>query len=69
MFPNPTSGPLFIDVPENGRLEVLDVSGRIMLSRIVASGRLELGIEGLSAGLYHLKLQADHLYTTRILRN
>ncbi|MBK9075366.1 MAG: T9SS type A sorting domain-containing protein [Flavobacteriales bacterium] len=67
VYPNPSSGPIFIDVPENGGLELLDISGRIVLARPVRAGRLELGLEALNSGLYYFKIQGEHLYTTRVI--
>ncbi|MBK7269065.1 MAG: T9SS type A sorting domain-containing protein [Flavobacteriales bacterium] len=54
-------------MPENGGLELLDISGRIVLARPVRAGRLELGLEALNSGLYYFKIQGEHLYTTRVI--
>lgn len=64
LYPNPTKGRLMVQVPDlagsAGRVDVrlLDLTGRNLLGvhNLAASGRVELDLESLPAGIYFLQL-------------
>lgn len=57
IYPNPVSDNLIFDSEENGTLEVLDLSGKIVASNYVISGRNTLSVSDLVPGMYLLRLQ------------
>jgi beta-glucanase (GH16 family) len=66
VYPNPTTGDVTIDLGEEmmaqARLEVCDLSGRVLVSRIVKveSGRAEVeGLENLKGGVYFFRLTTN----------
>lgn len=56
VFPNPTSGPLYLDMDEAPRaVQLYDLSGRLLL-RQEAFDRLQLHLGNLNAGVYLLEI-------------
>jgi hypothetical protein len=59
ILPNPTSGTFWVEnVPTNAQLELLDVSGQVIYQQIARSDREEILIDGLTSGLYLLRITA-----------
>jgi len=55
LYPNPASGSLFVRIPENRQLsfyEIIDFTGRVLLSGNCRPGTQEIKLKDLSAGLY-----------------
>ncbi len=59
IYPNPTSGRVFIDGTDDVQLvEVYDISGKRVISQVVNNSSVELDLQALSDGMY-----LTHLYT------
>jgi len=59
LFPNPASNEIniqFEDLNTNLELEIIDASGRIFLTKSVASNRVNININELAVGSYFLRL-------------
>lgn len=62
LYPNPSNGQFYIglaeDEIEEGKLEIYNVKGQLVLSELIeeASGNLSINLEGLSNGTYYLEL-------------
>jgi len=61
LFPNPTSGSLIVDLGkyQAERAMLMDLSGRIIESRVVQSQRLEFNLSGYANGLYFVRLEGS----------
>lgn len=59
VYPNPATDRLFVELNDQSinKASVLDASGRIVLNVDQFNGRLEIGLEKLSPGMYFLKLK------------
>ncbi len=63
-FPNPTSGPLTLEIPEDftrGTLEIIDIrSGTVHRERLdYPQGHHSMDIGHLPAGVYHIELYPE----------
>lgn len=56
VFPNPATDVVRIQAPTDGLLELSDAQGHILRTIQVQAGAVQLSLEGLSAGLYMLRL-------------
>lgn len=65
VYPNPTSGLIRWDEPNLSRLEVMNSSGRILLTHEPARGQQMLDVSHLSDGLYLIRLWADQRTTVQ----
>jgi hypothetical protein len=67
--PNPASQWLNVQLPEEGRLSLLDAAGRVYWVRDQGPGRLELNIAELPVGWYVLRYQTDgDIYHTKWIK-
>lgn len=69
MYPNPTSGLIHINAPEEGSLSVLSVDGRVVLTSALRPGSNTLNLPvSLAAGIYmcHIVSVSGDTYTARI---
>ncbi|MEO1515761.1 MAG: T9SS type A sorting domain-containing protein [Bacteroidota bacterium] len=60
LLPNPAKGSFFLDLPSSEvvqSLEILDLSGKLLLSRQAIGPREEIEIDFLSSGLYLVRLK------------
>ncbi len=57
VFPNPTSGLLWVEGTESGWLELWDLSGKIVLQTPVSGYRTSLDLGKLPAGMYLLRVK------------
>ncbi len=58
VFPNPTAGPLRVEVPAGfglAQVQVLDALGRVVRQQAASGRAAELGLHGLAPGLYTLR--------------
>jgi hypothetical protein len=71
IYPNPTNGIFTVEL-NNGALkniEVMDVTGRVVLSSSATSDKVELSITGLAVGIYYLRIQSDNaMQVVRIVK-
>lgn len=72
LFPNPATEVLNIVSAEEANVELVDLSGRVVLSQanIAASAKTEINIAGLSAGIYMVRVyNSNFIATERIVVN
>lgn len=71
VFPNPTqSGSISVEseVINNGRLELRDSAGRVLLNTLMIGGKAEVSVDGLQSGFYFIQIKdAKHSYTEKVL--
>lgn len=70
IYPNPTSADITIRVDgfKMNAVEIYNLNGALVADRRnLNSGRLVMNVEGLSAGLYLVRVATDEGYTTRKL--
>jgi len=75
-YPNPTSGLLYIPLPEEefsrGRCRIFDQRGCLVADRIIddSQGSLQLDVSGLNAGIYHYQIYTNDrtLLTERFIK-
>jgi alpha/beta superfamily hydrolase len=72
LYPNPTSGPLVVDlggIPEPALITVHDVTGKLVHLEGTGSGRLQLDFSGLRPGLFLVSIQTgDRVERHRVIR-
>ena len=68
IFPNPTSDVLNVksDVDLDA-IQIVDVLGRLIIDREVSSGRIDIDVSQLEAGLYHVRCIKDDAQLTMYL--
>jgi hypothetical protein len=67
IFPNPTSGVLNIVVANDAHIQIMDVSGRVILmEKDLTGGKVaSINVSELSNGVYIVKIQNDSMSTIR----
>lgn len=61
IWPNPATSELHVQLPfVNGSVEIIDVAGRTVMTRIVTSGNIVIPMAQLKAGVYVLKAKNGH---------
>jgi hypothetical protein len=56
LYPNPASGFVYIESTHAGKVDITDISGRIILQTSVVAGRNHVNITGTETGLYFVRL-------------
>jgi len=59
IYPNPVSGILNIQTPSAFEMEILDISGRVILNESLTRGTNRIDLSDQKPGLYYLKLKHD----------
>lgn len=61
VYPNPNDGVFTVAGSENGtkKIEVMDMTGRIVLSEAAAGSAVQVNITGLSKGVYYVKISTE----------
>lgn len=70
VYPNPSTGKFNVnfDSPQQGRIEVMDAKGTVIVSTEVNSNLVELDLSGYSKGLYILKFHnSNEVMTKRVV--
>ncbi|MBF9239925.1 S8 family peptidase [Hymenobacter sp. BT683] len=71
LYPNPTNGPLQVELPKNfgaAKVQVLDMTGRLIKSFPVAGTQFETSLVGLEPGLYMVRaIGATRVVTRSVL--
>jgi 1,4-alpha-glucan branching enzyme len=52
VYPNPGNGELFVELLENGNIQISDISGRIVLQKNLQKGKNALNLSFLKPGIY-----------------
>ncbi|MCF8258081.1 MAG: T9SS type A sorting domain-containing protein [Flavobacteriales bacterium] len=68
LYPNPTTGNLQFTASAQGTVEVIDMTGRMLISRQVTAGRQQLDVQGLPCGAYVLRLIGQDVTTVRFVK-
>lgn len=68
VFPNPTSGQLQFELQESAIVDLLDMSGRVVLSDRMRAGMARMDISALPNGVYMLKVLGDRPSLARVLK-
>ncbi len=72
VFPNPVSGLFTIQIPdeiEDGNIQLLDMNGRIVLSKSVRSNnKIIVSVSGIEKGVYMLTItNSNKMFSTRVI--
>ena len=62
LFPNPVNSTITIEIPEmigNADLSVMNLSGRVVLSRPITGNKTQIDISTLPAGVYFVRVTGD----------
>lgn len=67
IYPNPTKGALVIELNNatNNNIQVLDVTGRLILEKNATADRTELNISDLSNGIYYVRILSGNTVEVR----
>ncbi len=67
VYPNPTKGDLVIELTNktNSTIQVLDVTGRMIVEKNTSNERTELNISGLSNGIYYVRILSNNTVEVR----
>ena len=70
VYPNPNEGRFMVETPVEVKIELFDISGKLILSKNVQEGKTELRIEEYGKGIYLLRLSNDSglNHHTRIIK-
>ncbi len=68
VFPNPTSGQLQFELQESAIVNLLDMSGREVLSERMRAGTVRMDISALPNGVYMLQVMGDRPSVARVLK-
>jgi hypothetical protein len=56
VYPNPTSDVLFLDMPQDADIRLINMNGKVLLQQKFASGHVRIDMSGYNAGIYHLEI-------------
>lgn len=58
-YPNPTTGAITVSLPENAKVTLTDLSGKVILTTSVQAGDSQLQLNALSKGVYLINFTGD----------
>lgn len=66
LYPNPASAEFYIDLPADvpSIFAVIDLTGRVIKSGVLKNGKNIVSVEGLSSGLYIVRIFSDGIWYT-----
>lgn len=70
LFPNPTTGQVFVELPQagNASVSVMDLTGReIATAQGDGAARISIDLSSVSAGVYYVRIQQGNANTTKKL--
>ena len=67
IYPNPATDYIIVTDLNNRNIEILDISGKLILTKKINSDRYKLNISSLKPGSYILKLSENNKITSTIL--
>ncbi|MBK7816713.1 MAG: T9SS type A sorting domain-containing protein [Sphingobacteriaceae bacterium] len=59
LYPNPNNGLLYVELPFDATLTILNTLGQIVYNSKYNSGQLQMNLEHLAAGVYVLRVQHE----------
>ncbi len=67
IYPNPTKGDLVIELTDktNSTIQVLDVTGKMIVEKNTSNDRTELNISNLSNGIYYIRILSNNTVEVR----
>jgi hypothetical protein len=70
VFPNPVESTLHIELlNESGKLQLFDMSGKILIEDFIEAGSKDLNVSGLNKGIYIMKVNTGKTqYTKKIIK-
>jgi poly(3-hydroxybutyrate) depolymerase len=68
VYPNPTNSELNFRSEENGLVEVVDATGRVVLSNSVRKGQNTMDVSAIPAGVYTLKMLGNEVSTAHFIK-
>ena len=60
LYPNPATDKVTLTISEQGEVNVMDVTGRMVMKQSVSVGDNTLDVSSLPNGLYYLKMGSHH---------
>ena len=69
VFPNPTSGQLQFELEKSAIVNLLDMSGREVMSELMRTGNVRMDISALPNGVYMLQVMGDRPSIARVLKS
>jgi hypothetical protein len=67
IYPNPASDYVYVDLSISGKLELLDMHGRLILSTEVLRGTKQLNVSNLEPGIYFIRISSGNTIITERL--
>lgn len=67
MYPNPATNYTTIETTENGKLQIFDIHGRLVMSKDLTMGANQINIQNLQQGTYLIKIIASSQITSQKL--
>ncbi|MBI1315840.1 T9SS type A sorting domain-containing protein [bacterium] len=69
VYPNPTSGLVYVELPSGSQAVLLDLSGRILDRRTAAEGSISFDLSAYARGVYMIQAQVNgEQHTFRLIR-
>ena len=67
-YPNPANSILNVKVSENATVQLIDITGKVVVTKVVKANELmELNVEGYAAGIYTLNVQGNSFVKSQIV--
>lgn len=63
VYPNPTTGLVNINIQEEASLQLVDMTGKVVLSRNLTQGENPIQIDSLSKGVYFAQIKGENVNT------
>ncbi len=65
VYPNPAKDMLKVELPENAKIELMSITGKVLYSNLNTNGLEVINVQELSNGIYMLKVSNDRISTVR----
>jgi hypothetical protein len=66
-YPNPASDFVYVDLPISGKLELLDMHGKLFLSNELVQGTSQINVSNLEPGIYFIRISSGNTIITELL--
>ena len=60
IYPNPAQDFITINVPTNSRIDILDISGKVLISKIISNDNQRINIKELNSGIYLMNINSNN---------